>query len=225
MAAGAATRCFTIPAVEESGGSTAAGRAAGHSAGERQKQQTSILVVDDDPKVLRYVRDALVADGCAPVVTADPREVADLIRTHKPQLVLLDLVLPKTDGIELMQSIPALEDLPVIFISGYGRDETIARALELGAADYIVKPFSPTELTARIRAALQQEGRSGAFRTGRSDHPLRATPDKPGRAGGAVDGHGIRTAPRALGQRVRRRSSRRTRKGNASGTRVPQQWP
>ena len=154
---------FTVPAVKERGGSTAAGRAAGHSAGERRKQQTSILVVDDDPKVLRYVRDALVADGCAPVVTADPREVADLIRTHKPQLVLLDLVLPKTDGIELMQSIPALEDLPVIFISGYGRDETIARALELGAADYIVKPFSPTELTARIRAALRRKAGAEPF--------------------------------------------------------------
>ena len=57
---------FTIPAVEESGGSTAAGRAAGHSTGEGRKQQTSILVVDDDPKVLRYVRDALVAHGCGP---------------------------------------------------------------------------------------------------------------------------------------------------------------
>ena len=154
---------FTIPAVEESGDSTAARRAAGHSAGKGRKEQTSILVVDDDPKVLRYVRDALVADGCAPVVTADPREVADLIVTHKPQLVLLDLVLPKTDGIELMQSIPALEDIPVIFISGYGRDETIARALELGAADYIVKPFSPTELTARIRAALRRKAGAEPF--------------------------------------------------------------
>ena len=62
--------------------------------------------------------------------------------------------------IELMQDVPALQDLPVIFISADGRDETIARALELGAADYIVKPFSPTELTARVRAALRR--RAGA---------------------------------------------------------------
>ena len=102
----------------------------------------------------------LVSAGYAPVVTGDPREVADLVSTHRPQLVLLDLVLPQTDGIELMQRIPALGDRPVIFISGYGRDETIARALELGAADYIVKPFSPTELTARVRAALRR--RTGA---------------------------------------------------------------
>ena len=119
-----------------------------------------------------------------------------------------------------MQSIPALEDIPVIFISGYGRDGTIARALELGAADYIVKPFSPTELTARIRAALRRKAGAGAFRTARSGHPLRATPGEPGRAGGAVGSHEIRTAPRALGQRVRRRSSRRTRKDDAAGSRV-----
>ena len=62
-------------------------------------------------------------------------------------------MLPGTDGIQLMQTVPELADLPVIFISGYGRDKTIARALEAGADDYIVKPFSPTELTARIRAA------------------------------------------------------------------------
>ena len=65
-------------------------------------------------------------------------------------------MLPGTDGIELMRTVPELADLPVIFISGYGRDETIARALEAGASDYIVKPFSPTELTARIRAALRR---------------------------------------------------------------------
>ena len=65
-------------------------------------------------------------------------------------------MLPGTDGIGLMERTPALADLPVIFISGYRRDETIARALDSGAADYIVKPFSPTELTARVRAALRR---------------------------------------------------------------------
>ena len=70
---------------------------------------------------------------------------------------------PGTDGIELMQNVPELAELPVIFISGYGRDETIARALEAGAADYIVKPFSPTELTARIRAALRRRADSEPF--------------------------------------------------------------
>ena len=62
-----------------------------------------------------------------------------------------------------MQRVPALEDLPVIFISGYGRDDTIARALDLGAADYIVKTFSPTELTARVRAALRRRAEPEPF--------------------------------------------------------------
>ena len=65
-------------------------------------------------------------------------------------------MLPGTDGIELMDTVPELAQVPVIFISAYGREETIVRALEQGAADYLVKPFSSTELTARIRAALRK---------------------------------------------------------------------
>ena len=65
-------------------------------------------------------------------------------------------MLPGTDGIELMEQVSGLAELPVIFTSEYGRDETIARALDAGAADYIVKPFSPTELAARVRATLRR---------------------------------------------------------------------
>lgn len=82
-----------------------------------------------------------------------PERLAHLIRDKLPQLVLLDLVLPDDDGLELLQSVPELAELPVILITAYGRDETIARAFELGVQDYVVKPFSPTELAARVRAA------------------------------------------------------------------------
>ena len=147
---------FTLPVTEDAAGARA-GHAVGGSVSPRAgRGKTPILVVDDDPQTLRYVRDALAAAGYAPVVTAEPEEVPTLIRTRRPQLVLLDLMLPGTDGIELMENVPDLADLPVIFISGYGRDETVARVLEAGAADYIVKPFSPTELTARVRAALRR---------------------------------------------------------------------
>ena len=122
-----------------------------------------LLVVDDDPRALRHLRDALSAAGYAPIVTGDHRELTRLVRVEKPQLVVLDLILPETDGIALMESIPELADLPVIFISAYGRDETIAKALEAGAADYIVKPFSATELTARIRAALRRRADPDPF--------------------------------------------------------------
>ena len=142
---------FTIPVVQAAGDARGAAGATRNGPGGEP-----ILVVDDDPQTLRYVRDTLATAGYAPLVTGDPGEVSRLLRTEKPHLVLLDLMLPGTDGIELMGDVPELADVPVIFISGYGRDETIARALESGASDYIVKPFSPTELTARIRAALRK---------------------------------------------------------------------
>ena len=75
---------------------------------------------------------------------------------EKPHLVLLDLMLPGSDGIELMNRILRTADVPVIFVSVYGQDEVIVRAFDMGAADYVVKPFSPTELAARIRAALRR---------------------------------------------------------------------
>ena len=77
------------------------------------------LTVDDDLQALRYIRDALSAAGYSPVVTGDPREVSHLVKTKKPQLVLLDLMLSGTDGIELMKRVPDMADLPVIFISGF----------------------------------------------------------------------------------------------------------
>ena len=122
-----------------------------------------VLVVDDDPRTLQQVRDALASGGYVPIVTGDPMELPGLLRSERPDLVLLDLMLPGADGIELMATIPELADLPVVFISGYGRDETIARALESGAVDYIVKPFSPTELRARVRAALRRRAEDEPF--------------------------------------------------------------
>ena len=123
----------------------------------RGRERIPILVVDDDPNSLRLVRGALAAAGYAPVVTAEAGQVPRLVETRKPRLVLLDLVLPGTDGITLMETLPALAELPVIFISAYGRGDTVAKALEAGAADYIVKPFSPAELVARVKLALRRQ--------------------------------------------------------------------
>ena len=154
--AGRGTRfTFTVPVADDA--DDAAGSAPSRPRQPRKSEErTCVLVVDDDPRTLRYVRDALTEADYAPVVTGDPEELPGLIRTHKPRLILMDLVLPGTDGIELMADVRELADLPVIFISAYGRDETIVRALDAGAADYIVKPFSPSELTARVRAALRR---------------------------------------------------------------------
>ena len=144
---------FTLPAVDEP-----ARRAARPSRRRPRKEpeRPRILCVDDDPQTLRYVRDALTRAGYAPVVTGDPEEVSRLMKEEAPRLVLLDLVLPDSDGIELMRAIREIADVPVIFLSAYGQDEVVAQAFDLGAADYVVKPFSPTELAARIRAALRR---------------------------------------------------------------------
>ena len=120
------------------------------------KGKVRVLAVDDDPQALRYIRNTLTKAGYAPIVTGDPEEVPLLMEAEKPHLVLLDLMLPGSDGIELMKDILKSSDVPIIFVSAYGQDEVVARAFDLGAADYVVKPFSPMELTARIRAALRK---------------------------------------------------------------------
>ena len=152
---------FSVPVAAEAGDGAAAAntRLRAHPGGER----TRILVVDDDPQALRFMRGTLDEAGYDPIVTGDPRDLTRILHAEKPRLVLLDLLLPETDGIELMESVPGLADRPVIFISAYGRDETVARALETGASDYIVKPFSATELTARVRAALRRQARPEPF--------------------------------------------------------------
>ncbi|MCY3922070.1 MAG: response regulator [Chloroflexi bacterium] len=146
---------FTVPVIEqsvapvESRVETAPARAR-----RREAEQPRILAVDDDPQVLRYIRDALTRTGYTAIVTADPDEVPKLMEAHSPHLVLMDLMLPGTDGIELMKAILATNDVPIIFLSAYSQAEVVTRAYEMGASDYIVKPFTPTELAARIRSAL-----------------------------------------------------------------------
>ena len=149
---------FTVPVAEETP-SVSVPQTARQTKPSRAPQGPgeSILVVDDDPHTLKYVRDALASAGYTPIVTADPEEVAPLIRSSNPRLILLDLVLPGTDGIKLMEDILDVDKVPVILLSGYGRDEIVARAFERGASDYVVKPFSPTELVARIQATLRKE--------------------------------------------------------------------
>ena len=156
---------FAVPAVE-------AAAAGSHHTDAATPQDVngkhSVLIVDDDPHTLRYVRQTLEDAGYVPVVTADPEEVLALVEYNRPSLVLLDLMLPGTDGIDLMRDIFGIADVPVIFLSAYGQDRVIAQAFETGASDYVVKPFSPTELVARVGAALR-----------RRTEPSHSTPSEP----------------------------------------------
>lgn len=147
---------FTLPLASESALAENAVERKPNRVQVQEKMSTRILVVDDDPYTLSNVRSVLSQAGYSPIVTGDPEEVPTLIREKRPHLVLLDLVMPGTDGIEMMENTVEMADLPVIFLSAYGRDQTIADALQKGASDYLVKPFSPTELVARIQAALRQ---------------------------------------------------------------------
>ena len=149
---------FTLPTVEETGFVSPAPPVEFSAGPSRRsvREQVRILAVDDDPQALRYVRDALVNSGYTVIATGDPDDVLRLVEAERPHLALLDLMLPGVDGIELMKDIVDVADVPVIFVSAYGQDQLVARAFEMGADDYVVKPFSPTELVARIRAALRR---------------------------------------------------------------------
>ncbi len=152
---------FTLPSVDETAsgvsGALPVVRRPSLRRGQAEAEgRVRVLAVDDDPNDLRYVRDALVQAGYTPLVAGDAREALSLMETERPDLALLDLMLPGTNGIELMRDILKRVDVPVIFLSAYGGDELVTQALEMGAVDYVAKPFSPTELAARIKAALRR---------------------------------------------------------------------
>ena len=164
-------------------------------------EPTRILVVDDDPQTLRYVRDVLTAADYDALVTGDGRDLARIIETEKPDLVLLDLMLPGTDGIELMESVPELAGLPVIFISGYGR----GRDHRTGARQRRCRLHCKTVLVDRTHsphpgsAAPPAGARILCAR--RLGHPLRSAPgDRRGRSS-EPDGDRVPTAIRPVGQR------------------------
>ena len=146
---------FSIPCVDEAAnGPVAESRST--DAMRKGGRQGRVLAVDDEPQILRYVRNTLSEAGYTPIVTADPNEVENLVQAQAPDLVLMDLALPGTDGIEVMKRVLAVSDVPVIFLSAYGEEEDVARAFAAGADDYIIKPFSPTELVARIEAVRRR---------------------------------------------------------------------
>ena len=115
-----------------------------------------ILAVDDEPQVLWLLRKILSEHGFKTVETGNTEDLIALIEEERPHLVLMDLLIPGTSGLEQMKRIHRWHDVPVIFISGNDEEENIVRALKMGAQDYIVKPFSPSELVARIELVLRR---------------------------------------------------------------------
>ena len=120
----------------------------------------TILVVEDDQKTAALVVLYLEREGFQTIVAHDGRQALELARRHKPNFVILDLMLPVLDGWEVCRQLRQLSDVPILILSA--REEEIDRVsgLTLGADDYVVKPFSPRELVARVKAILRR-GRMG----------------------------------------------------------------
>ena len=147
---------FTLPTAEQPSAGAAAPTRSGEPGDEEPEERLRVLIVDDDPHDLRQIRELVTVAGYQPVVAGDADEALQLMREQQPDLALLDLMLPGADGVELMQDLLEIADLPVIFLSAYGREDLIARAFDAGAVDYVVKPSSPVELAARMRSALRR---------------------------------------------------------------------
>ncbi len=117
---------------------------------------TKILVIEDEERMARFVRLNLEQDGFQVSEALTGREGLDKLRTFMPDLILLDIMLPDLDGFELLKMIREIDTVPVIMLTAKSEEEDKVRGLELGADDYITKPFSPRELVSRVKAVLRR---------------------------------------------------------------------
>jgi len=116
----------------------------------------TILVVDDEPKIVQLARDYLEHAGFSVVTAGDGASALHAVRARNPDLVVLDLGLPVVDGLEVMRSIRAAGSTPIVVLTARDTELDKLLGLELGADDYVTKPFSPRELVARVRAVLRR---------------------------------------------------------------------
>jgi DNA-binding response OmpR family regulator len=116
----------------------------------------TILVVDDEPKIVKLVRDYLERAGFGVSVAVDGKSALSLARLEKPDMVILDLGLPQMDGLDVTRELRKVSNVPVIILTGRSEESDKLIGLELGADDYITKPFSPKELVARVRVVFRR---------------------------------------------------------------------
>jgi DNA-binding response OmpR family regulator len=116
----------------------------------------SVLMVDDDRKMVDLIRVYLERDGYQVMVAYDGKQALEIARRFHPGLIILDLMLPKVDGLDVCRILRAESRVPIIMLTARTTEEDKLTGLDLGADDYVVKPFSPRELMARIRAVLRR---------------------------------------------------------------------
>jgi DNA-binding response OmpR family regulator len=115
-----------------------------------------ILIVDDEPRYVRLMEANLITEGYQVIKGYDGQQAVDLVAESNPALVLLDVMMPNLDGFQACERIREFSQVPIIMVTAKGEEQDRVRGLDLGADDYIVKPFSATELLARVRAVLRR---------------------------------------------------------------------
>jgi two-component system KDP operon response regulator KdpE len=127
-------------------------------------ERRRILVVDDEERMVRFIRMNLEHDGFQVSEAFNGREAIQKIRDVTPDLILLDVMMPDIDGFEVLETVREVSQVPVIMLTAKGEEDDRVRGLELGADDYVTKPFSPRELVSRVKAVLRRtEGATGSM--------------------------------------------------------------
>ena len=147
-----------------------------------------VLIVEDEPKLAKLLDDYLRAAGFSTRCIADGRDVVDAVERQRPDIVLLDLMLPGRSGLEVFRDLRAIGDIPVVMVTALVEEVDRLVGLELGADDYICKPYSPREVVARVKAVLRRGARAKAGK----DTGL--TLDEP-RYEAVLDGHALELTP------------------------------
>ena len=122
----------------------------------QQTKQTLVLIVDDEPRMIRFVKMNLDLEGYMTIEANDGIQALEKIRDHSPDLVLLDVEMPGLDGFETLKRLREISEAAVIMLTVRSEEEDRIKGLDLGADDYVTKPFSPRELSSRIRAVLRR---------------------------------------------------------------------
>jgi DNA-binding response OmpR family regulator len=119
-------------------------------------KKTTILAADDDPQILRLVTRNLQFDGYEVIAVSDGQAALEQIEAHSPDLALLDIMMPRMDGFTVTQRVREFSAVPIIILTARGQDQDKIHGLDLGADDYLTKPFSVEELLARVRAVIRR---------------------------------------------------------------------
>src|SRR5215467_1917278 len=121
-----------------------------------QRDGKRILVVDDEPRMINFIRMNLELEGHEVVEAHNGLEALEAVRTKLPDIVLLDVMMPELDGFETLRMLREFSTIPVIMLTAKGEENDKVYGLELGADDYVAKPFGPRELSSRVRAVLRR---------------------------------------------------------------------